>query len=491
MQNYDIYNDIAERTGGEIFIGVVGPVRTGKSTFVSNFMEKLVIPGIAGKNKKQIATDELPQSSAGKTIMTTEPKFVPANAVSVQFGKISAKVRLIDCVGYLVEGAVGHEEDGVARMVKTPWSDEEMPFEKAAATGTEKVIKEHSTIGILVTTDGTIGDIPRANYVKAEERVAKELKAINKPFAVVLNTADPSGKDAQKLAKSLSDKYSVPVLPINVKEMGEAEIYSVIEAVLFEFPLKSVDVELPRWMQTLPPSHPVIAEILKEVAENAGKMTKMRDYTVLENALSESRYLDPPREVRAGLSTGAVVYEADAKSGLFFEILGEECGETLDGDYGLMTYVKGLKEAKAAYIKLKQALIDAQETGYGVVTPSVDEMTLNEPEVVKQGGRYGVKLKAQAPSLHIMKVDVEAEVSPIVASEQQGEDLVNYLLAEFENNPNGIWETNMFGKPLSMLVRESIAGKLDAMPRQAQNKMRKTVTRIVNEGKGGVLCILL
>ncbi|MBP5307652.1 MAG: stage IV sporulation protein A [Clostridia bacterium] len=491
MQNYDIYNDVAERTGGEIFIGVVGPVRTGKSTFVSRFMEKAVIPGIQGKNKKQIATDELPQSAVGKTIMTTEPKFVPANAVSVQFGKITAKVRLIDCVGYLVEGAVGHEEEGNPRMVKTPWSDEEMPFEKAATMGTEKVIKEHSTIGVLVTTDGTVGEIPRAGYVRAEERVVKELKSINKPFVVVLNSADPSGKETRKLAVSLTEKYSAPVLPMNVKEMDDAEINSVIEAVLFEFPLSGVDIELPKWMQSLPASHPIISDILKEVAENAQKMIKMRDYVIMENAFAGSNSLNPPGEVKASLATGEVSYSVTAKPELFFAVLSDECGETVCDEYALMSYVRGLKDAKAAYNKLKQALFDAQETGYGVVAPSADEMTLNEPEVIKQGGRYGVRLKAQAPSLHIMKVDVEAEVNPSVASEQQGEDLVKYLLAEFENNPNGIWETNMFGKPLSMLVRESIAGKLEAMPKQAQGKMRKTVTRIVNEGKGGVLCILL
>ena len=317
------------------------------------------------------------------------------------------------------------------------------------------------------------------------------MKAINKPFAIVLNSKDPQGREAEKLAKSLTEKYSVPVLPMNVTEMSEADINAVIEAVLFEFPVRSIDVELPAWMQTLPASHPVIAEILKEVAENAQKTVKMRDYTEMENMFSDSAYVNSPHEVEAKLSAGTVSYKVAAKPELFYKILSEECGETVENEHGLMSYVRGLKEAKTAYIKLKQALYEAQETGYGVVTPSVDEMTLNEPEVVKQNGRYGVKLKAQAPSLHIMKVDVEAEVNPSVASEQQGEELVNYLLAEFENNPNGIWETNMFGKPLSLLVRESIAGKLEAMPKTAQSKMRKTVTRIVNEGKGGVLCILL
>ncbi|MBP5193552.1 MAG: stage IV sporulation protein A, partial [Clostridia bacterium] len=335
------------------------------------------------------------------------------------------------------------------------------------------------------------GELPRANFVKAEDRVAKELKALNKPFVIVLNTTDPAGKEAKKLAASISEKHGVPALPLNVAQMGEEEINSVIEEVLFQFPIKSLDIDLPRWMQALPQDNPIIADALKEVAENAQKMAKMCDYKVMENMFENSDSLNVPSEINAGLASGTLSLNVTAKPELFYKILSEECGETVENEYQIMNYVRGLKEAKVAYFKLKQALFDAQESGYGVVTPSVDEMTLNEPEVVKQGGRYGVKLKAQAPSLHIMKVDVEAEVSPIVASEQQGEELVKYLLSEFENNPGGIWDTNMFGKPLSLLVRESIAGKIDAMPKNAQNKMRKTVTRIVNEGKGGVLCILL
>lgn len=491
MQNYDIYNDIAERTSGEIYIGVVGPVRTGKSTFVSKFMEKLVIPNISGKNKKQVATDELPQAAVGKTIMTTEPKFVPAQAVGVQFGSVSARVRLIDCVGYLVDGAVGHEEDGGPRLVKTPWADEFMPFERAAETGTKKVIEDHSTIGILVTTDGSVGDLPRASYVSAEERVVRELKSLGKPFAVILNCVEPHGKEAQRLKDALSEKYGVPVIAASVAELSEADVNRIIETVLFEFPIKSIDVDLPRWVRSLPCTHPVIAELVKEVAENAQNMSKMSDYHSLEGILENSESFVAGAEVRADLSTGALIYKVEPRPELFYRILSSECGEEVENEFELMNYVRGLKDAKVAYFKLKQALLDAQETGYGVVAPTLDEMSLNEPEVVKHGGRYGVKLKAHAPSLHIMKVDVEAEVSPSVASEQQGEELVKYLLSEFESNPNGIWETNMFGKSLSMLVRESIAGKLEAMPKNARSKMRRTITRMVNEGKGGLFCILL
>lgn len=491
MQKYDIYNDIAERTSGEIYVGVVGPVRTGKSTFVSKFMEKSVIPNISDKNKKQVATDELPQSAVGKTIMTTEPKFVPANAVSVQFGKISAKVKLIDCVGYLVDGAVGYEEDGLPRLVKTPWAEENVPFEVAAETGTKKVIEEHSTIGILVTTDGSIGEIPRANYVKAEERVVKELQSLGKPFVIILNSTEPKDKETAKLASALSERYCAPVIPLDVRELNEGDVENIIETVLFQFPVKSIDVGLPKFLQALPYGHSVISSIIQKVTENAQKVHKMCDYSKLENMIGEDDGLYPEPSMNVDLSTGTLTFSYTAKPELFYKLLSDECGEALEDEFELMKYVRGLKDAKVAYTKLKQALEDASETGYGVVTPTVEEMSLNEPEVVKQGGKYGVKLKAQAPSLHIMKVDVEAEVSPIVASEQQGEELVNYLLSEFENNPNGIWETNMFGKPLSLLVRESIAGKLDAMPKNARNKMRRTVSRIVNEGKGGILCILL
>ena len=332
MQSNDIYGDIAERTSGEIYIGVVGPVRTGKSTFISRFMEKLVIPGIGGKNKKQVATDELPQSAAGRTIMTTEPKFVPANAAELKFGKARAKVRLIDCVGYLAEGAVGHEEDGAPRMVKTPWSDELMPFEKAAELGTEKVISEHATIAVLITTDGSICEIPRADYVKPEERVVNELKALNKPFAVVLNCADSESDAAKDLANELSEKYSAPVLPLNVLKMTEEDITRVIEKVLMEFPVRRIDIELPEWMRVLSPSHPVIEEILKEVAENADKTAKMSDYAVLENAFSDNENVFPPCETTADLSTGGLKYKIEAKPDFFYRAISEECGEKIENE---------------------------------------------------------------------------------------------------------------------------------------------------------------
>lgn len=492
MEKFDIYNDIAKRTKGDIYIGVVGPVRSGKSSFIRKFMEKLVIPVIADKNDKKVAIDELPQSAAGKTIMTTQPKFVPAEAVSVKLGASArAKVRLIDCVGYLIDGAIGHEENDKPRQVKTPWSDGEMPFEKAAELGTKKVINDHSTIGILVTTDGTISDIPRASYIKAEERVVKELKQIGKPFAIVLNSAKQESDEAKKLRSALKEKYGAPVVLLNVQEMSADDVKGVLEEVLYEFPLRSIDLAIPKWMQVLPASSKIISEILGEVQSVSPTLKKMRDYELFEKLFTGSERLISPKAERVELGEGRIEYSLSAKPDLFYEVLSEECGDKISGEYELMSYVKSLSTAKAQYLKIKDALKDAVENGYGVVNPTIEEMRLEEPELVKQGGRYGVKLRASAPSLHIMKVDVYSEVSPIVGTEKEGEELVSSIMSEFENDPKSIWETQMFGKSLHSIVREGLTNKLVAMPQETQGKMRKTVGKIVNEGKGGVICILL
>lgn len=491
MQSYDIYNDIAERTSGEIYVGVVGPVRTGKSTFVSKFMQALVLPNISGKNKKQVAVDELPQSAVGKTIMTTEPKFVPAEAVAVKLGKINAKVRLIDCVGYLVEGAVGHEEGESPRLVKTPWSDENIPFEKAAEIGTQKVITEHSTIGVLITTDGSIGDIPRESFVPAEDRVVSELKQLGKPFVIVVNTVDESSKSALNLTKTLSSRHGVPAIAVNVKQMGEEHFDKIMHLIACEFPARRIDINVPEWMTALGGSDPIMQDLIQKIVEGTQNVNKLSDYVVLENLFEDSEVMLRPDEISVSSANGVISVNVRANPRLFYDVLSRECGDAVQNELELMNYVRGLKDAKVAYIKLKQALLDAQETGYGVVTPTVDEMSLDEPEVVKQGGRYGVKLKAQAPSLHIMRVDVEAEISPVVSSAQQGEELVKYLLSEFESNPGGIWDTEMFGKSLSSLVRESIVTKLEAVPEAMRGKMRKTASRVVNEGKNSMLCILI
>ena len=492
MEKYDIYQDIALRTGGDIYVGVVGPVRTGKSTFITKFMESFVLPAMGNKFQKQIATDEMPQSASGKTIMTTQPKFIPSNSVKVQFkNKSTANVRLVDCVGYLVDGVSGHEEDDKPRLVKTPWDDKEMPFEKAAEIGTRKVITDYSTIGVLVTTDGSFTEIPRKNYVSAEERAVKELKSLKKPFVVVLNSTKPGDTDTVKLASSLEEKYGVPVVCKDVLNMSGAEMSGIMEKVLLEFPMSAFEVALPDWMQALPADSKIISEIIDEVKGASEKMCKMRDYTAVCELFNDSDEFEPAEVTELKLGEGVPEYRIKAKNGLYYKVLSEECGEEINGDYELMKYVKSFASDRRKYDKIKNAFAAAEEGGYGVVYPAVDEMNLEDPVLVKQGGRFGVKLKASAPSYHVMKVDVSTEVSPIVGTEKQGEDLVGFIMDKFDNNPAGIWETNMLGKSLSDLVNEGLNGKLNNMPKDAQGKLRKTLTRIVNENKGGVICILL
>ena len=492
MEKYDIYKDIVARTEGDIYVGVVGPVRTGKSTFITKFMEKMVLPNINSKLQRQIATDEMPQSADGKTIMTTQPKFIPANGVKVQFkNKTTANIKLIDCVGYFVEGAVGHEEENKPRLVKTPWSDTEIPFEKAAEIGTKKVIEDYSTIGVVVTTDGSIGEIPRENYINAESRVINELIALKKPFVVILNCKNPQAEQTAKLASEMEDKYGVPVIPINVEEMSSEDISGVMENVLMEFPMLNFDVDLPKWMQALPLEHPIISEIITTLKIASQNAKKMRDYTALNEVFIDNENLYPLELKELNMGKGKMEYVLKAKENLFYNIISNECDEKINDDFELMQYIKSFSEEKKKYSKIKNALLEAETDGYGVVLPTIEEMNLEEPSLVKQGGKYGVRLKASAPSLHIMKVDVSTEVAPIVGTEKQGEDLVNFIMNKFEDNPAGIWETNMFGRSLHDLVNEGLAGKINAMPKEAQSKMRKTLTKIVNENKGGIICILL
>lgn len=492
MEKYDIYKDMADRTGGDIYIGVVGPVRTGKSTFITKFMEQMVIPNIDNGLAKKIATDEMPQSADGKTIMTTQPKFVPAEAVKVSFkNKSSAKIKLIDCVGYFVEGAEGNTEDGRTRMVKTPWSKEEIPFEKAADIGTKKVIGEYSTVGVLITTDGSFGDIKRDNYVLAEEKTVKELKRLNKPFIIVLNSKEPNGSNAIKLATELEEKYGVPVINKSVIDMSVNDITEIMEKILFEFPMQSFNVEIPEWMQVLSNDNEYVDKILREVKTASQNVCKMKDFIEIAKLFADDNDFNSVEMQELKLGEGIAEYKVSAKDGLFYKALSKECEEEIDSEYKLMNFVKESADSKRKYAKIKDALLSAEETGYGVVAPTVNEMNLEEPTLVKQNGKYGVKLKANAPSFHIIKVDVETEVSPIVGTYKQGEDLVNYLLGQFEDNPQGIWETNMFGKSLHDLVNEGLFSKTNSMPKDVQEKMQKTLTRIVNEQHGGIICILL
>ncbi len=491
MEKFDIYKDIAKRTNGDIYIGVVGPVRTGKSTFITKFMNLMVTLNIANKNKKQIAIDEMPQSGSGKTITTTEPKFVPSEGVKITLkNKTQAKIRLIDCVGYLVDGVLGDKENDEPRLVKTPWSKDPMPFEDAATIGTEKVISDHSTMGVLVTTDGSISDIPRENYVKAEEKVVGKLKESGKPFVIVLNCKEVTGK-SDELARELSEKYGVKVIPLDLINATEKSLSEVLESVLMEFPLKSFDVKLPKWMQVLPSSSEVISSIIDTVKEVALITDKMKDFTLIKDALIGIEGVKRINENVLHLGEGKAVFEIEPKGELFYKLLSELSGDEINGEFALMSYVKELNVAKENYRKLKDALSQVDENGYGIVIPSESEMTLSDPEVVKRGGIHGVKLKANTSCMHLIKVNLDAEVSPISGSEKQCKDFAEFIKSEYQENPTKVWNTDVFGKPLSSLVSDEIVNKIGGMKDGIKTKMRKTVTKIVNEGKGNVICIVI
>ena len=491
MDKFDLYSDIATRTNGDIYIGVVGPVRTGKSTFIKRFMENLVLPEISDENDKIRATDEMPQSAAGKIVMTTQPKFVPADAIKLSLKDVHAKIRLIDCVGYMVEGAEGGAEDGKPRMVMTPWQEGEIPFDEAAEIGTEKVIRDHSTIGVVVTQDGSVTDIPRSAYLPAEERVVREMKEIGKPFVVVLNSRTPTSADTEKLAAALSERYGVTVIAKDLLRMGEEDFRDVLEKVLSEFPLRSVDFVIPDWMRALGEENAILSHLFDRIRESLDGVERMRDVRKLTALTDGSEFFTACEAEGADASCGKATLRLIPAENLFYKVLSEVSGREIDGEYGMMTYVRYLSKAGAAYEKLKDALADVKEKGYGVVAPGADEMVLEEPEIFKTGGKCGVKLKASAPSIHIMRVDVNTEVNPIVGTEQQGEEMVKYLMREFETDKKGIWETNFFGKSLNELVREDMASKLGGIPEDAQNKVRRTLGKMVNEGRGGMICILL
>ncbi len=488
MENYSVYEDITTRTGGDIYIGVVGPVRTGKSTFIKRFMETLVIPR-ADEKERSVMIDELPQSAAGKTVMTTEPKFVPAKAAKIPFGKgAEASVRLVDCVGFAVDGANGFDEDGAPRLVKTPWQEKPMPFEKAAEMGTEKVIKEHSTIGLLVTTDGSVTGIERAGYVAAEERSVKELKNIGKPFVVLLNCQDPSAQEGMR--KNLEEKYAVPVLAVNIERMGEGEIMQILQKALFEFPVTRIDIEMPKWLQTFPESDSAVALLLGSVKNAVAKVKKMRDCTALESLFDEDSDYCNPDEIRLDPSTGKVRVYIAGKEKLFYRVLGEACGENIADDLALMQYIKGVAGVKQQFDKVKDALKDAEEGGYGIVYPDETEYTLEKPRLVKKGASYGVEFRAKACGYHIVKVDVTGTVSPIIGTKEQGEEFVAETVKSYEEGQEKVWETNIFGKSLRSLVGNNLAEKSGAIPVDLRKKMRRTVNKIVNEGKNNLLCIL-
>ena len=492
MENTRLYQDIAKRTDGDIYVGVVGPVRTGKSTFIKKFMDLLVIPNIDNEYKKERAKDELPQSAGGKTIMTTEPKFVPNEAIEITLdNNLKFKTRLVDCVGYLVDNAIGYLEDDMPRMVKTPWSDEEIPFETAAEIGTKKVIEEHSTIGILVTTDGTITDIPREDYIKAEERVVSELKALNKPFIILLNSAEPNSTYTRELANNLSDKYNTTVMPINCEYLSIEDINNMFSSVLYEFPTDQIRIKFPKWMVGLDLSHPLKSELFKEIKDAFENVNVLKDVSVCANKIKQTDIISNATITDMQLGSGNVTIEITLKDELFYNVLTEITGVTVTNEGDLFRIISELSNTKKKYDKISYALDEVDRKGYGIVTPSMDDLILEEPEMVKQGSRFGVKLKATAPSIHLIKTNVKTEVSPIVGSEKQSEELVNYLLSGFENDPKKIWDSNIFGRSLHELVNEGLQAKLAKMPEDAQVKLQETLERIVNEGSGGLICIIL
>ena len=488
----NIYNDISARTQGDIYIGVVGPVRTGKSTFIKKFMESLVIPNISGEFQKERARDELPQSAAGRTIMTTEPKFNPEDAIELSMeDNIHFRVRLIDCVGYIVPSAVGYIEDEQPRMVHTPWFDEEVPFNMAAEIGTQKVIKEHSTIGLVITTDGSISQIPREEYAEAEERVINELKEINKPFVVALNCVEPESEEALSLAKSLSEKYNVPVLPINCLELDTAQISDLLEKALYEFPAKRIELNFPSWIKSLDENDEFKSNMFAFIGESAKSITNIRSVKSFAQSLSEYKEIEATAISDSDLSVGKISISVRINSRYYYTVLSSKCGCEIKNEKDLMSVVSELSKIKTKFDKFNSALGEVERTGYGIVMPDIDELTLEEPEIVKQGGRYGVKLKAQAPSIHMIRCNTRTEVAPIVGSESQSQELVMYLLREFQENPAKIWETDLFGKSLHELVNEGLRGKLERMPDDARDKFRETIERVINEGCSGLICIIL
>lgn len=492
MDYKNIYRDIALRTGGDIYIGVVGPVRTGKSTFIKKFMETLVIPHIISEFMRERATDELPQSAAGKTIMTTEPKFIPEEAVSVELeDSAAAKVRLIDCVGYIVPSSLGYFENEAPRMVRTPWFEDEVPFNMAAEVGTRKVITDHSTLGLVVTTDGSFSDIPREEYEEAEERVIRELSDLDKPFVILLNSEYPSAASTRQLREHLEEKYRKPVVAVNCLELTEEDIKALLSQMLFEFPVREIAVELPRWIVSLETNHWLKSAVFGAIRNAAQEIRVLHQVSSIGKALESCEHIASTTVRKIDLGKGSARIAITLKPQLFYQILGEATGLSITDEADLMPCIKELATCQREYLKLKGALDEVEATGYGIVMPTMEQLSLEEPEIVRQGGKYGVRLRASAPSIHMMRADITTEVNPIVGSEKQSEELVMYLLKEFEESPKKIWESNIFGKSLHELVNEGLHNKLYRMPSDARLKLQETIERIINEGCNGLVCIIL
>lgn len=490
--NNSIYSDIAKRTDGNIYLGIVGPVRSGKSTFITRLMNTLVIPNITDDFQRERANDELPQSSAGKTIMTTEPKFVPEKAVSIVLDDgVKMNIRLIDCVGYILPSAIGYIENEAPRMVMTPWFDEEIPFNMAAEVGTRKVITEHSTIGVVVTTDGSITDIPREEYQAAEQRIVSELQEINKPFVILLNCQKPDSDESRQLAEEMENRYSAPVMAVNCLDITEEQIRELLGKILLQFPVREIKIRIPRWVNSLDKDHWLRSELLSSIRMAAEDVRGISDIKAYAEKLSECEHIMRVIPENIDLGTGTGIIDITLNSELFYQILGETTGLELHSESDLMPCMIELAQIKNKYERVRSALEEVEATGYGIVLPTMDELKLEEPKIIKQGGKYGVRLKASAPSIHMMSADITTEINPIVGSEKQSEELIAYLMTDFEENPKKIWESNIFGKSLHELVNEGLHNKLYRMPADARMKLQETIQRIINEGCGGLICIIL
>ncbi|MFS0560264.1 stage IV sporulation protein A [Terribacillus sp. 179-K 1B1 HS] len=492
MERVDIFKDISKRTNGDIYLGVVGAVRTGKSTFIKKFMELVVLPNMEDEAERARAQDELPQSAAGRTIMTTEPKFVPNNAVSLQVDEgLEVSVRVVDCVGYTVESAKGFEDENGPRMINTPWYEEPIPFHDAAEIGTRKVIQEHSTIGVVVTTDGTIGEIPRSDYVEPEERVVSELKEVGKPFIMVINSVTPHNQNTELLRQELSEKYDIPVIAMSVESMTEHDVYNVLRESLYEFPVLEVNVNLPSWVMVLNEDHWLRSNYQAAIQETVKDIKRLRDVDRVVGYFDEYDYIE--RANLAGMELGEGIAEIDlhAPDALYDQVLKEIVGEEIRGKDHLLQLMQDFSHAKREYDQVSDALHMVKQTGYGIAAPSLQDMALDEPEIIRQGSRFGVRLKAVAPSIHMIKVDVHSEFAPIIGTEKQSEELVRYLMQDFEEDPLSIWDSDIFGRSLNSIVREGIQGKISLMPENARYKLKETLERIINEGSGGLIAIIL
>lgn len=490
MDSFNVYKDIQARTNGEIYLGVVGPVRTGKSTFIKRFMDLMVLPNMEDEHAKNRTRDELPQSAAGKTIMTTEPKFIPKEAAQISLGEdVQVKVRLIDCVGYMVEGATGHIEGDTERMVKTPWFDYEIPFTQAAELGTKKVINDHSTIGIVITCDGSFGELNRENYLAPEEKTILELKKLGKPFLVLVNSEKPYSEEAQKTAVQIEEKYGVIAMPVNCEQLRKDDIHKIMESILYEFPVAQMEFFMPKWVEMLPPDHKVKADMIANVRELLKKINTIRDVTN-DNIQFTGDFSKKTKLDKIDMASGCIRITVDVDDSFYYEILSELTGTPISGEYQLIATIKELSSMKKEYAKVLEAVSDVRYKGYGVVTPNLDEIVLDEPTVIKQGNKFGVKIKSESPSIHMIKANIETEIAPIVGSEQQAQDLITYIKANSEGE-NGIWDTNIFGKSVQQLVEDGIRTKISQISDESQVKLQETMQKIVNDSNGGIVCIII